>query len=678
MTSYEALIQQLRSNSPSEQHQAVIALSELPLTPQNWLSAVGAIPRLVQMSHSASTTAPQLQAIQRFLQHIAASTADFEALVHLEAPDSVITPLVSLLLLHKTDINTQYVVAFTLSDLAVNTGNQRRITEAGAIAPLVQLLRSRTGRLRFASAQAISFLAENSDARAQIITAGAIGPLVQLLSSSGEGVQMAAATSVRLLASTSAGQVAAAGAIPLLVQLLNSASADVQEATLGALMDISFDDDIKAQVASAGAIPLLAGLLRTSGSPEMQQKAALTLGNLTFSPQPDGEIENEDAVQSEIVAAGAVEPLVQMLRSGPEELQAEAARVLVNISLNNSGAQARIAASGAIAPLICLLEAPGSAVLHARAALVLANLAYNYATAVVQAGALPVLVERLAAGPMHSREQAALALESIAKDSATHAALLAAAPLLPLVHLLTSGSAAAQEFSLSALTLLHMASGFSTRFISSGAVPLLAQMLSSRSLSWRQFAVTVLRLLSRAARTGPLSAEFCASINGAGILPLLARFQRMPACSVEMSGYIVEVVVILEALMEGVLPAAAGREDGGATGREEGGATTSSPASPAVVSASAPASAVTSALASSTSASPSPSAASQQLPHRSRKTCWSCGTTGVPLKKCSVCAIAAYCGAGCQKADWKAHKRQCAGLKAGATGSGSSAGGGEK
>ena len=44
----------------------------------------------------------------------------------------------------------------------------------------------------------------------------------------------------------------------------------------------------------------------------------------------------------------------------------------------------------------------------------------------------------------------------------------------------------------------------------------------------------------------------------------------------------------------------------------------------------------------------------------------------MPLQKCSVCAVAAYCGAGCQKADWKAHKGQCAGLKAGASGSGSS------
>ena len=79
---------------------------------------------------------------------------------------------------------------------------------------------------------------------------------------------------------------------------------------------------------------------------------------------------------------------------------------------------------------------------------------------------------------------------------------------------------------------------------------------------------------------------------------------------------------------------------------------------------------LTTLTASSVAATLPSASASQQLPPRPRKSCWSCGTTGVPLKKCAVCAVAVYCGAGCQKADWKAHKGQCAGLKAGATSSG--------
>ena len=74
------------------------------------------------------------------------------------------------------------------------------------------------------------------------------------------------------------------------------------------------------------------------------------------------------------------------------------------------------------------------------------------------------------------------------------------------------------------------------------------------------------------------------------------------------------------------------------------------------------------AASSSTAAAASPPIASaeQQLPPRPRKSCWSRGAMGVPLKLCSKCSVAAYCGAACQKADWKAHKGQCAGLKAGA------------
>ena len=47
--------------------------------------------------------------------------------------------------------------------------------------------------------------------------------------------------------------------------------------------------------------------------------------------------------------------------------------------------------------------------------------------------------------------------------------------------------------------------------------------------------------------------------------------------------------------------------------------------------------------------------------------CWTCGATGVPLKKCSVCVVASYCGADCQKADWRGHKARCAALKAAAS-----------
>jgi len=40
--------------------------------------------------------------------------------------------------------------------------------------------------------------------------------------------------------------------------------------------------------------------------------------------------------------------------------------------------------------------------------------------------------------------------------------------------------------------------------------------------------------------------------------------------------------------------------------------------------------------------------------------CAKCRKTGVGFKRCSVCKQNTYCGAACQAADWKSHKKKCA------------------
>jgi len=40
--------------------------------------------------------------------------------------------------------------------------------------------------------------------------------------------------------------------------------------------------------------------------------------------------------------------------------------------------------------------------------------------------------------------------------------------------------------------------------------------------------------------------------------------------------------------------------------------------------------------------------------------CECCGVHGVKFKRCSICKEVHYCGAECQKADWKRHKKKCA------------------
>ena len=582
MAPYDALVQQLHSGSPSEQHQAVAALSVLPFTPRNWLSAVGTIPCLVQLMHSASTTDPQVEAIWNLLQDISESRqyAEEEDASGLKvvAPDGLIPPLV-LLLLHPDDADVQQVAAQTLSTLATNADNRQKILEAGAIAPLIQLLKSCSEDLHHPAADALGFITENRDAQSSIVAAGGIVPLLQLLSgSSNVEVQWSAVVAVRFLANDHADPIVAAGAIPLLVRLLESSATGVQEEAALALGSLARNVNTNVdQMVTAGAIPLLVGLLKTSGSCVMQRWAARALGNLALG------------ATCKIIAAGAVEPLVNLLKSNSAYTQSAAARALVNLSGRNKAGQARIVAAGAIAPLIRLLHAASSDELQGYAVMILFNLASSDANIHFSNTGSPTF----------------------------HEQIVDAGAIRPLVHILRSASAIVHERAVCLLALLA-ANGRSCYF---------------------------------------------APNERAGALPLLAHLQTAASSEAARNS----AKTLLLDLSTGKLPF------------EDPGKCSSSALSSATVSAP-PASAAGS---SSTAAVVSPPAATspqqqQQQPPRLRKSCWSCGAKGVPLKKCSVCAVAAYCCAGCQKADWKAHKGQCVGLKAGASGSGCLSAAGEK
>ena len=251
---------------------------------------------------------------------------------------------------------------------------------------------------------------------------------------------------------------------------------------------------------------------------------------------------------------------------------------------------------------------------------------------------------------------AACALRTISNDFDTHPALLAAAPLLPLARLLSSSSEDAQKHALRALLHLSGSPGFPGRFAAAGAIPPLVKLLQSDwdSAMVQPQALTFLGLLAEKGRS-----DILAPVKSAGALPLLACLQTAARSEAVRQ----DAGKLLHCLTTGTPPFA----------EPLNGSPSTAASVPPVSAAGSPSTAAPTFP--PTSATPQQQ---QQLPPRPRKSCWSCGATGVPLKKCSVCAVASYCNAGCQKADWKAHKEHCAGLKAGATGSGSSAAGGKK
>ena len=325
------------------------ALSVQPLTPQNWLSAVGAIPRLVQLLHPPSSTVAQARATS--VRILLARISNYHEGEGSEAaPDGVIPPLSQLL--HHDDAYVRQVVAVTLSTLAKNPSKYPKIIEAGTVAPLVQLLKSSEEGMHLLAAQTLACLAESSDGRTTILAAGAIGPLLQLFGSGTVSVQLTAAMAVRILAFKNTDPAFVARAVPLLVQQLKSSSVDVQEEAAQALINLAINACNAPRIISAGALPLLVGLIGTAGSSTevLSARAVTALAHLA----------RDDPTFQQFVAAGAITPLVHLLRCELAVVQQRAMALLGQLAeKGRSDIFAAVESAGAL-PLLARIQTSAS------------------------------------------------------------------------------------------------------------------------------------------------------------------------------------------------------------------------------------------------------------------------------------------------------------------------------
>ena len=295
------LLQTLSSSSSSSEQQraAAAALLALPMTPLTWIIAVGAIPALVQMLAQPAVATAVQQRRMRVLRHISSHTNADKGAVQ-AASDSVIAALVPLLWHSREDVVG--MVTTTISSLAFNPDNQRWLLEAGAIAPLVQRLKSGSIMVSVPAAIALAYLSANATSActpAEIIAAGAVAPLVQLLKSSSQMVQYPATMVLKALCYDveHTDEVAAAGVIAPLVQLLASPSAEMKAEALQALGYLACNKDLIDPIVAAGAIPLITQLLTSTAAP-VQKHAAAALTNLAYGRD----------IQLEILAVDAITP----------------------------------------------------------------------------------------------------------------------------------------------------------------------------------------------------------------------------------------------------------------------------------------------------------------------------------------------------------------------------------
>ncbi|KAA8527574.1 hypothetical protein F0562_034711 [Nyssa sinensis] len=256
--------------------------------------------------------------------------------------------------------------AFALGLLAVKLEHQQLIVDTGALPHLVDLLkRHKDGFSSRAvnsvirrAADAITNLAhENSSIKTRVRLEGGIPPLVELLEFIDPKVQRAAAGALRTLAfknDENKNQV-----MCLLTLLLHYEAVGV----IGNLVHSS--PNIKKEVLLAGALQPVIGLLRSCCS-ESQREAALLLGQFAAT---------DSDCKVHIVQRGAVRPLIEMLQSSDVQLREMSAFALGRLAQDTHN-QAGIAHNGGLVPLLKLLDSKNGSLQH-NAAFALYGLADN-------------------------------------------------------------------------------------------------------------------------------------------------------------------------------------------------------------------------------------------------------------------------------------------------------------
>eukprot|EP00927_Polykrikos_kofoidii_P066552 TRINITY_DN62133_c0_g1_i1.p1 TRINITY_DN62133_c0_g1~~TRINITY_DN62133_c0_g1_i1.p1 ORF type:complete len:515 (+),score=130.36 TRINITY_DN62133_c0_g1_i1:163-1707(+) len=185
--------------------------------------------------------------------------------------------------------------------------------------------------------------------------AGAIPPLITLLRSPNPGVQKQAARALHNITGKSKenkAAVASAGAIPYLAELLKSGPVAARDQAIGVLRNLTGGiAENKASVIATGCASSLVATLRSIDCPpEVQVNVCVVIYNIT----------NDNADRRTVMAdAGAIEPLVTLMKDGTLEVRREAADALRVLSIGSAkNCAATISAGGA--PAIAMLVKAGA------------------------------------------------------------------------------------------------------------------------------------------------------------------------------------------------------------------------------------------------------------------------------------------------------------------------------
>ena len=247
------------------------------------------------------------------------------------------------------------------------------------------------------------------------------------------------------------------------------------------------DDAIVSAIAAAGAIEPLVALVR-DGDARGKANAAAALRNLAAG---------DDAIRAAIAAAGAIEPLV---RDGDAPGKANAAAALWTLAAGDDAMKAAIAAAGAIEPLVALVR-DGDAQGKAFAAGALWNLAGGdvaIKAAIAAAGAIEPLVALVRDGDAQGKACAAAALGNVAaSDDAIVSAIAAAGAIEPLVALVRDGDTQSKACAAAALwSLTGGDDAIKAAIVAAGAIEPLVALVRDGDAEGKAHAAAALQNLA--------------------------------------------------------------------------------------------------------------------------------------------------------------------------------------
>ncbi|CAK9193558.1 unnamed protein product [Sphagnum troendelagicum] len=283
-------------------------------------------------------------------------------------------------------------------DTSGTEGNAQQLVNG-----LVEDLQSSAVDVQRAATAELRLLAKyNMENRITIANAGAIKPLVALLRSSDQKTQENAVTALLNLSinDNNKAEIAAAGAIEPLVDVLRIGNSEAMENAAATLFSLSVMDDNKVIIGASGAIPPLVHLL-INGTPRGKKDAATALFNLSIFHENKGRI----------VQAGAIKPLVELMAEPAAGMVDKAVAVLANLATILDGRQA-IGDEHGIPALVEVVEA-GSQRGKENAAAALLQLCMNsnrHRAQVLQEGAIPPLVALSQSGTARAKEKASALL----------------------------------------------------------------------------------------------------------------------------------------------------------------------------------------------------------------------------------------------------------------------------